>query len=63
MAGAGDKIIVILKSTKIMLMLQLATRSPRSQRWAEPSFTPVPVVRVFNHREMVQATRDKVTVL
>ena len=43
-------------------MLQLATRSPRSQRWAEPSFTPVPVVRVFNHREMVQATRDKVTV-
>ena len=54
---------MILKSTKITLILQVATRSPRSQRWAEPSFTPVPVVRVFNHREMVQATRDKVTVL
>ena len=53
----------ILIRPKIKLMLQLATRSPRSQRWAEPSFTPVPVVRVFNHREMVQATRDKVTFL
>ena len=38
---------------------ELARQSPRSQRFAEPSFTPVPVVRVFNHREMVQATRDK----
>lgn len=28
----------------------LARQSPRSQRMAQPSFTPVPIVRVFNHR-------------
>ena len=28
----------------------LARQSPRSQRLAQPSFTPVPIVRVFNHR-------------
>ena len=29
---------------------ELARQSPRSQRLARPSFTPVPIVRVFNHR-------------
>merc|ERR1719270_1757218 len=50
----------ILRSTKQEAWLEeLARQSPRSQRLAEPCFTPVPVVRVFNHREMVKATRDK----
>ena len=38
---------------------EVACQSPRSRRIAEPSFTPVPVVRVFNHRDMVRATREK----
>ena len=38
---------------------ELGRLSPRSQRRAEPSFTPVPVKRLFNHREMVRATREK----
>ena len=38
---------------------ELGRLSPRSQRRAEPSFAPVPVKRLFNHREMVRATREK----
>jgi len=49
-----------LRSAKQEAWLEeLARQSPRSQRMAEPCFTPVPVVRLFNHREMVKATRDK----
>ena len=64
-----EKRIVAMKKAREARMLrtakqeawleQLARQSPRSQKFAEPSFSPVPVVRVFNHREMVQATRDK----
>ena len=40
-----------LRSEKQAAWLEdLATQSPRSQRLAQPSFTPVPIVRVFNHR-------------
>ena len=38
---------------------ELGRLSPRSQRRAEPSFTPVRVKRLFNHRDMVRSTREK----
>ena len=50
----------ILRSSKQTAWLEeVACQSPRSQRMAEPSYTPVPMVRVFNHRDMVMATREK----
>ena len=38
---------------------ELGRLSTRSQRRAEPSFTPVRVKRLFNHRDMVRSTREK----
>jgi len=37
----------------------VAQQSPRSRRMAAPSYTPVPVPRVFSHKDMVEATRQK----
>ena len=64
-----ERRVVAMKAAKDARMLrtakqeqwleELGRQSPRSQRLAEPCFTPVPIVRVFNHKEMVRATRDK----
>merc|ERR1719233_851662 len=50
----------VLRNVKQAAWLaEVAAQSPRSRMLAEPSFTPVPVVRVFNHRDMIRATREK----
>merc|ERR1712192_320537 len=38
---------------------EIACQSPRSRRMAAPSYTPVPVPKVFSHKAMVRATRQK----
>jgi len=38
---------------------EIARQSPRSRRMAAPTYTPVPVPRVFSHKAMVGATRQK----
>jgi hypothetical protein len=54
----------VLRNCKAVAWLaEVAAQSPRSRMLAEPSFTPVPVVRVFNHRDMVRATRERVNEL
>ena len=50
----------ILRNSKQTAWLEeIASQTPRSRRLAEPSFTPVPVVRAFSHRDIVRATREK----
>merc|ERR1711915_681487 len=37
--------------------------SPESRRRAKPEFSPIPVIRLFSHREMVATTRRKYSAL
>ena len=38
---------------------KVASQSPRSQRIAEPTYTPVPQLRVFSYKDMVRDTRAR----
>merc|ERR1712071_658728 len=38
---------------------EIAGQSPRSRRMAVPTYTPVPVPKVFSHKAMVGAARQK----
>ena len=50
---------VLRNAKQAAWLAEVAAQSPRSRMLAEPSFTPVPVVKVFNHRDMIRATRAK----
>ena len=57
--GAAREARMLRREKQTAWLEEVARCSPRSRRLAKPSYSPVVVPRLFQHREMVTATRQK----